>query len=94
MEARDVLKRPIVTERSTKLMEENKYCFAVDLRANKHQIRLAVEQVFKVKVLDVNTMRILGKVKRMGRYEGKRPDWKKAIVTLKPGDRIEIFEGV
>jgi len=94
MDVRALIKKPIVTERSTKLMEENKYCFAVDLRANKHQIKQAVEEIFKVRVISVNTIRILGKKKRMGRSEGKRPDWKKAVVTLAPGDRIPYFEGV
>jgi large subunit ribosomal protein L23 len=94
MEARNIIRRPIITEKTTRLMEENKYCFVVDQRANKHQIRLAVEEIFKVKVLAVNTMRVLGKWKRMGRSEGKRPDWKKAVVTLVPGSRIQFFEGV
>jgi large subunit ribosomal protein L23 len=76
------------------LMEENKYTFVVDLGATKPQIREAVEQIFDVKVEKVNTMRVTGKVRRMGRNEGKRPDWKKAIVTVKEGDRIELFEGI
>ncbi|MGE5551438.1 MAG: 50S ribosomal protein L23 [Bacteroidota bacterium] len=94
MDVRAVVRRPIVTEKTTKLMEENKYCFVVDLRANKHQIKRAVEDIFKVKVTSVNTLRVMGKWKRMGRNEGKRPDWKKAIVTLAPGSRIQFFEGV
>ncbi len=64
------------------------------LKANKVEIRQAVEQIFKVKVLAVNTVRVLGKVKRMGKTSGKRPDYKKAIVKLAPGQRIEFFEGV
>lgn len=91
---RDVIIRPLVTEKTTRMMEENKYTFLVPLTANKVQIRQAVEQIFKVKVTDVNTMRVLGKVKRMGRTKGKRPDYKKAIVKLAPGQRIEFFEGV
>ena len=94
MDARMVVRRPIVTEKTTKLMEKNKYCFVVDLRANKHQIKEAIEEIFKVRVLSVNTIRLLGKWKRMGRTEGKRPDWKKAVVTLAPGSRIQFFEGV
>ncbi len=94
MDVRAIIRRPLVTEKTTKLMEENKYCFVVDLRANKHQIKQAVEEIFKVKVLDVNTLHVLGKVKRQGRSEGKRPDWKKAVVTLAPGSRIQFFEGV
>jgi large subunit ribosomal protein L23 len=94
MEARYLIKKPLITEKSTKLMEENKYCFLVDPKANKTQIRQAVEEIFKVKVKAVNTMNVLGKVKKMGRYEGRRPSWKRAIVTLEPGNRIEYFEGV
>lgn len=93
MEARDILIRPIVTEKSTALMEQGKYTFRVPLAATKIQIRQAVEQIFKVKVQAVNTMRYEGKLKRMGRTQGRRSDWKKAVVTLKPGDAIELFEG-
>ena len=76
------------------LMEQNKYTFAVDIKATKPQIREAVEQAFNVTVERVNTMRVVGKKRRMGRYEGKRPDWKKAIVTVKEGESIELFEGL
>lgn len=93
MEARDILIRPIVTEKSTALMEQGKYIFRVPLAATKIQIRQAVEQIFKVKVQAVNTMRYEGKLKRMGRTQGRRSDWKKAVVTLKPGEAIELFEG-
>lgn len=93
MEARDILIRPIVTEKSTALMEQSKYTFRVPLAATKIQIRQAVEQIFKVKVQAVNTMRYEGKLKRMGRTQGRRSDWKKAVVTLKPGEAIELFEG-
>lgn len=86
MEARDILIRPIVTEKSTALMEQGKYTFRVPLAATKIQIRQAVEQIFKVKVQAVNTMRYEGKLKRMGRTQGRRSDWKKAVVTLKPGE--------
>lgn len=91
---RDVLIRPLITEKTTALMQDNKYTFVVPLTANKVEIRQAVEQVFKVKVLDVNTTRVMGKFKRMGRTQGKRPDYKKAIVKLAAGERIEFFEGV
>ncbi|HHZ19406.1 MAG TPA: 50S ribosomal protein L23 [Firmicutes bacterium] len=94
MDYNTIIKRPLVTEKSTALMEQNKYCFVVDPRANKNQIKEAVEKMFNVKVKDVNTANVLGKVKRMGRYEGRRPNWKRAIVTLEPGNRIEFFEGV
>lgn len=93
MEVRDILIRPIVTEKSTALMEQGKYTFRVPLAATKIQIRQAVEQIFKVKVQAVNTMRYEGKLKRMGRTQGRRSDWKKAVVTLKPGEAIELFEG-
>lgn len=93
MEARDILIRPIVTEKSTALMEQGKYTFRVPLAATKIQIRQAVEQIFKVKVQAVNTMRYEGKLKRMGRTQGRRSDWKKAVITLKPGEAIELFEG-
>lgn len=92
MEARDILIHPIVTEKSTALMEQGKYTFRVPLAATKIQIRQAVEQIFKVKVQAVNTMRYEGKLKRMGRTQGRRSDWKKAVVTLKPGEAIELFE--
>ncbi|HWR38591.1 MAG TPA: 50S ribosomal protein L23 [Patescibacteria group bacterium] len=91
---RDVLIRPYITEKSNDLMQENKYTFVVPLTANKVEIRQAVEQIFKVKVLNVSTIRVLGKMKRMGRHQGKRSDFKKAIVKLAPGERIEFFEGV
>ena len=92
MEARDILIKPIVTEKSTALMEERKYTFCVPLSATKIQIRQAVEQIFKVKVQAVNTMRYEGKMKRLGRTQGRRSDWKIAVVTLKPGETIELFE--
>ena len=91
---RDVLIRPLITEKSNTGMQDNMYTFIVPLNANKVEIRQAVEAVFKVKVLDVNTIRVMGKIKRMGKYSGKRPDVKKAIVKVAPGQRIEFFEGV
>ncbi|HWR29601.1 MAG TPA: 50S ribosomal protein L23 [Negativicutes bacterium] len=91
---RDVLIRPLITEKTNVGMQENKYTFIVPLNANKVEIRQAVETVFKVKVLNVNTVRVMGKVKRMGKHSGKRPDVKKAIVKVSPGQRIEFFEGV
>lgn len=90
----DVLIRPIITEKTTLLMQENKYTFQVPLTANKVEIRKAVESIFNVKVEKVATIRVLGKTKRMGRTVGKRSDYKKAIVTLKAGETIELFEGV
>lgn len=94
MEARELIKRPLITEKTTAMMAENKYCFLVDPSANKTQIKQAVEEIFKVKVKNVNTQNLLGKIKRMGRYSGRRPSWKRAIVTLEKGSSIEFFEGV
>ncbi|MHC1726277.1 MAG: 50S ribosomal protein L23 [Syntrophobacteraceae bacterium] len=90
-----ILKRPLVTEKSTAEKDlRNKLCFEVDRRANKIQIKDAVEKIFKVNVLDVATISMKGKVKRVGRHFTKQPDWKKAVVTIKPGQRVEFFEGV
>lgn len=91
---RDIVIKPIVSERSVASMEHNKYTFKVDLKANKIDIKHAIEEIFKVKVVDVKTMVVKGKMKRMGRFEGKRPNWKKAIVTLRDGDKIEVIEGL
>ncbi len=91
MDARDILIRPRITERTTDLMAEGKYVFIVDKRANKIQIADAVEEVFKVKVEKVNTVNVKGKTKRVGRTVGKRPNYKKAIVKLAPGETIEFF---
>ena len=91
---RDVLIRPLVTEKTNAMMQDNKYTFVVPLTVNKVEIRQAVEQIFKVKVLAVYTVRVMGKTKRMGKTEGKRPDYKKAIVKLAPGENIAFFEGV
>ena len=93
MEARDILVRPLITERTTQLMAEGKYVFVVAKAANKIEIAKAVAEVFKVRVAKVNTVNVTGKKKRMGRTEGKRPDYKKAIVKLAPGETIEFFEG-
>ena len=90
-----VLKRPLVTEKSTIAREEqNVVTFAVDPRANKHEIRSAVETLFEVKVLDVRTMRMPRKSRRLGRFVGRRAEWKKAVVRLAQGQKIEFFEGV
>ena len=92
---RDIIKKPIITEKTTTEMQDMKYTFAVDIQANKIEIKNAVEKLFNVKVNDVNTMRMTGKVKRMGMHSGRRPNWKKAIVTLEEGSKpIEIFESL
>lgn len=88
----EVLIKPVVTERSTGLMEQNKYTFKVDPKANKIEIKNAVEKIFKVDVVSVTTMSVPGKLKRQGKTQGFTPDWKKAIVTLKAGQRLPIFE--
>jgi large subunit ribosomal protein L23 len=92
----DVLIGPLITEKTSILKERgNVLAFKVDRRANKIEGRKAVEALFKVKVESVRTERVHGKVKRVGRFAGKRPDWKKAYVTLKPGEKtIEYFEVV
>ncbi len=95
MDFYQVLKRPLVTEKSTKQKQQsNQIVFEVDRRANKILIRNAVESIFKVKVVDVQVMNVKGKERRLGRNVGTRPDWKKAIVRLAPGENIEFFEGV
>jgi len=90
----DVLKGPILTEKSTTQKETvNKVTFEVDRRANKIEIKQAVEKIFKVKVTDVHTMVVRGKIKRYKNVLGKRSDWKKAVVTLKPGEKVPFLEG-
>ena len=89
-----VLLRPIITEKTTVHTGIDKYVFEVDLRANKNQIKEAIELAFNVHVTEVNTMKMKGKPKRFGRKVTNRPDWKKAIVTLISGDKIELFEGI
>lgn len=91
--AREIIITPLITEKSTgQSTHYNSYTFKVSLNANKIEIKKAIEKVFSVNVLAVNTVKQRGKVKRMGRYSGRRPDWKKAIVTLKQGDTIPDFE--
>ncbi|MGI5997123.1 MAG: 50S ribosomal protein L23 [Lutispora sp.] len=95
MNAYDIIRRPVITERSMNDMADRKYTFIVDINANKYQIKQAVEEIFKVKVEKVNTIKMMGKMKRMGRYEGRRPGYKKAIVKLTPDSKsIEFFEGL
>ena len=90
---RDIIIRPVVSEKSYAALDENVYTFVVAPDANKIEIKNAVEALFSVKVLDVHTQVMRGKEKRIGRYMGMRPNWKKAIVTLKEGDAIQLFEG-
>lgn len=95
MTPQEILRKPIITEKSNLQKEAaNQLTFEVDRRANRIEIKQAVESVFKVKVAAVRTMQVQGKLKRRGRILGKRRDWKKAIVKLLPGQRIEFFEGV
>ena len=92
---RDVILRPIITERTTEMMAENKYVFEVSPKSNKTEVKQAIEKVFDVKVESVNTINVKGKPKRMGRYIGKRKDWKKAIVKLSADSKpLEFYEGV
>ena len=93
MNARSVIIRPIVSEKSYELLAANKYTFRVDPRAHKTQVRQAVEEVFGVRVVDVRTLTVKPKPKRRGYTSGKTRAWKKAIVQLHPDDHIELFEG-
>ncbi|MFQ5524949.1 MAG: 50S ribosomal protein L23 [Thermoanaerobaculia bacterium] len=96
MRIQDIIRRPLITEKSTLLKDEKGIvAFEVDRRANKIEIKKAVETQFKVKVAEVRVASMHGKVRRQGRYVGRRPDWKKAYVRLAPGEKpIEFFEGV
>jgi large subunit ribosomal protein L23 len=90
----EVLRRPLVTEKNTNLQSQGKYAFEVAGHANKVMVKVAVEKAFKVTVTGVNMMTVRGKEKRVGRKQVAGSPWKKAVVTLKPGDKIQIFEGV
>lgn len=95
MTSHDIIRRPVITEKTMTAMAENKYTFIVHINSNKSQIKRAVEEVFGVKVANVQTIRTMGKTKRMGVHVGKRADYKKAIVTLKAdSNAIEFFEGM
>ncbi len=95
MMAHEIIKRPLITEKTSIQKElHNQVSFEVDRRANRIEIKKAVESIFDVRVASVKTMQITGKTKQRGRITGKRRDWKKAIVTLMPGERIDFFEGV
>lgn len=90
-----IIRRPVITEKGSDLKDENnQLVFEVDVKANKPEIKKAVEKIFKVTVTAVRTQNRVGKRKRLGRFAGRRKDWKKAIVTLKEGDRVDFFEGV
>ena len=91
----DIIKRPIITEKSMDITEEKKYTFEVDKNATKPEIKKAIEEIFGVDVESVNTMNMYGKLKRQGVSQGRRPSWKKAIVKLKEDSKdIEFFEGM
>ncbi len=92
MDAREIIIRPIVSEKSFEMIEQNRYTFEVAKTASKPQIAKAVEEIFNVAVADVNTMRVTGKPRRVRYRAGKTKDWKKAIVTLREGDSIEFFQ--
>jgi large subunit ribosomal protein L23 len=93
VDARQVIIEPVVSEKSYALMAEGKYTFRVDDRAHKTQVRHAVEEIFDVDVVAVRTIKMRSKPKRRGLHSGTTRSWKKAIVQLAPGDRIELFEG-
>ena len=94
MHVYEVLRRPVVTEKNTMLLAQGKYTFDVRQEANKPQIKEAVEKAFKVNVVSVNVINVPGKMRRGGRRRVMSPPWKKAVVTLEPGQKIELFEGV
>jgi len=91
--AREVIIEPVVSEKSYALMADGKYTFRVHERAHKTQIRHAVEEIFSVGVVEVRTAKVRAKPKRRGMHQGRTRSWKKAVVKLAPGDRIELFEG-
>ena len=94
MKEYDIVVRPVITEKSALVKEgANQYVFEVQRNANKIEIKKAVEKLFKVKVVSVSVVKLQGKTKRVGKFSGKRPDWKKAYVKLSPKDKITIFEG-
>ena len=93
MDARQVILEPVVSEKSYALMADGKYTFRIDDRAHKTQVAKAVEEIFSVSVVAVRTMQVRSKPKRRGLHSGRTRSWKKAIVQLAPGDRIELFEG-
>lgn len=92
--AYDIIIKPVITEKTVSMMESGKYTFRVAIGANKFEIKKAVQDIFKVDVVNVSTMNVRGKLKRQGRSQGMTPAWKKAIVTLKEGQNIEVFEGL
>lgn len=93
--AYDIIKRPVITERTSEMMDSKRYVFEVDMRANKTEIKQAIEHIFKVKVTGVNTLRMPAKPKRYGRHSGYTSEWKKAIVQLSPESKeLEFFESV
>jgi len=95
MISHDLIKRPLITEKTNIQKESyNQISFEIDRNANRVEVKKAVENIFKVKVASVRTLQVKGKIKRRGRILGKRKDWKKAIVKLMPGERIDFFEGV
>lgn len=94
MQLYEVLKRPLITEKSTALSAQGKYLFEVSRDANKYEIKNAVEKAFKVTVTAVNVITVPGEMRRVGKNKVFRQPWKKAVVTLKSGDKIQLFEGV
>lgn len=95
MDPHTVIRMPLLSEKGDRLKEkQNKIILSVDTRANKTQVKAAIEAIFNVKVVDVNMMNVKGKVKRIGMRKGKRPDWKKAVVTIAEGSKVDFIEGV
>ena len=94
MDSYQVIRRPVITEKSTMLGDNGQYVFEVARNANKIEVKRAVEEIFKVRVRAVNVIHVRGKVRRMGRTQGMTSSWKKAVVSLEEGQRIEFFQGV
>jgi large subunit ribosomal protein L23 len=92
---RNIIRKPVITEKATHLKDKsNKYVFEVERNSNKIEIKKAIEEIFKVTVQDVHTYITHGKIRTRGKFKGRRPDWKRAVVLLKEGDSIEFFEGI
>ncbi|MFA6472722.1 MAG: 50S ribosomal protein L23 [Candidatus Latescibacterota bacterium] len=92
---KNIIRKPVITEKATHMKEKsNKYVFEVERNSNKIEIKKAIEEIFKVTVKDVHTYITHGKIRTRGRFKGRRPDWKRAVILLKEGDSIEFFEGI
>jgi len=94
MDARDIILRPLISEKAVAVLDDGKYTFKVRMDANKMQIADSIEKIYNVTVVSVHTMRMHGKMRKVGKFQGRRSDWKKAIIELKDGDSIKVLEGL